>query len=197
MILKNYRFYQLNSGFTLVEIVIAIAIFALLTTLAVGTLNQTIKQYKVTQKTQKQLLKLERTLLQMNKDIMQLINRSNRDELGTQLPGVIVNNSDITITTGGEKNWTNALRSNLRHIRYELSGRNLVRHTWQILDPKVDTDSKEKIWLEAVDKFELKLYDDKHKRVAATEFNQADYLAIILVLEDLGEFSYFVPLPDA
>ncbi len=185
---------NLNKGFTLIEILIAVSILAIVSVLSINSLNSIIIQFESTKQAQTQFIGLERALIQMTKDIMQMVQRNNQGAFSNRVPSFSYGQKGLDLLSGGWKNWTDQKRSNLQHIRYELIGDKLTRRTWKVLDPKLEEDSKTKDMLDQVEEFKIVFYNKKHNKVR--KFSQATYLAIQLTLEEFGKFEYWVLLPD-
>lgn len=189
--MKNNAYFR---GFTLVEILITLFIFAILSVLAVNILSGSIRQYKHIQTTQQQLLNIQRTFLQMNHDIMQIVHRQNKSAYGEVMPSLVIDKQQITVLSGGWRNYLGKTRSNLEHVRYELVGQDLLRRTWQVLDPKIEADSKERIYLSNVDQFSVELRNEKHQKI--DQYKTAKYVIIRLTITGMDEQSYRILLPD-
>ncbi|TNF36788.1 MAG: type II secretion system protein GspJ, partial [Gammaproteobacteria bacterium] len=74
-----------NCGFTLIEVLIAIAIFAVLSLLAYGGLQSVITGKQQTEEALLRLRELQLTMNHFQRDFEQLVPRDARDELGGKL----------------------------------------------------------------------------------------------------------------
>jgi len=78
-----------QAGFTLLEVLMAIAIFALVATAAFSMLQQTLKSGEHFDLKASQLAELQRTHRLLQQDIKQVIARPVRDQFGELLPAVM------------------------------------------------------------------------------------------------------------
>ena len=76
---------QRNHGFTLIEVLVSLAIFAILAAMAYGALGQTLAAAELLNNRMDRLQALQRTVRVISEDFMQLSPRPVRDELGDSL----------------------------------------------------------------------------------------------------------------
>ncbi len=148
-------------GFTLIEILVAVAIFGLLSVGAYSVLDAGMRSKIQTQKRLDQLEVLQRVIYSIEKDIQMLSLRPVRNELGDQLP-IFRAQSDFSGQSGfmelTRANWRNPLqlpRSNLQHIIYNFDQGKLVRHHSIFLDTTTNSPSVERVLIENVDSFKM------------------------------------------
>jgi len=122
-------------GFTLIEMVVAIAIFAVVSVLAYGGLNRVLDSQEHLQESAIRLKNLQMTFRYIERDMGQIINRSVRNQYG-DLQHALVGDEDkaISFTHSGWRNPANLVRSRLQRISYEVSENTLTRYTWAQLD---------------------------------------------------------------
>ena len=124
-------------GFTLLELLIAVSIFALLATIAYGGLGIVLNTREHTEKRAEQLAELQLVLTIMQRDIEQATTRAVRDEYGDSKKAFIGNSesgSYLELTSNGHPNPLNRTRSSLRRIAYHFSEGELSRSNWPTLD---------------------------------------------------------------
>ncbi|MFG1491436.1 type II secretion system minor pseudopilin GspJ, partial [Oceanospirillum sp. HFRX-1_2] len=80
-----------QSGFTLLELLIAVAIFALIGLAGYKLLNSVIRTYEHTRDRSDSFSQLQKAVSVIEQDLKQLSRRSIRDELGDPLPAFSVN----------------------------------------------------------------------------------------------------------
>lgn len=113
-------------GFTLLELLIAIAIFALL---ALGTyrmLDSVLATDRATRVQEQQLRELVRAMAALERDLQQVVVRPVRDPNGewrSALLGERADNDSVEFTRSGWRNPMGALRSGLQRVRWQLSGK--------------------------------------------------------------------------
>lgn len=148
-----------QTGFTLLELLVSIGIFALLAAMAYGGLNLIMKESEATDKHATRLAQLQRTFTWLGRDIEQTINRSIRDEFGDKqlaLTGVEVGRYQLELTRAGWRNPAGRTRSNLQRVAYGVKDEKLVRAYWNVLDRAQDTQPLETVLLDGVIRLEIR-----------------------------------------
>ncbi|NQY27215.1 MAG: type II secretion system minor pseudopilin GspJ [Piscirickettsiaceae bacterium] len=127
-----------QSGFTLLEVLISVAIFSLVSAAMFSMLQLTLKSSKSFEDKTNYLVELQRAQHLLQQDFSQVIARSIRDEFGDRLAAVLSDDSHwapaIELTRTGHPNPLSKPRSDLIRLRYLLDGENLIRRTWKRLD---------------------------------------------------------------
>ena len=121
------------SGFTLLELLIAITIFAILSTAVYGGLNSVLKSREVTDRAAERLHKLQMAVAFIQRDLSQVANLNIRDEFGDIKPPIMTQFSDerlIEFTRLGWRNPTGQLRSTIQRVAYSLEDDTLYRIYW-------------------------------------------------------------------
>jgi general secretion pathway protein J len=142
-------------GFTLIEILMALMIFAIIATLVSGALRTIIQAHTRNDLVAQQLQDLQMVLTLMQSDIQQMTDRPILDSSGHILPSFIANTASNTnsleFTRSGFLNPLAAeRRSTLQRVAYHLDGSNLVRETWEVLDRANTTQSAKNTLLTGV-----------------------------------------------
>lgn len=139
-------------GFTLLELMVAIAIFAVLGLMSSQMLNNMIRQNGIIDERGERLIGLQRAMTIMQRDVSQMWSRSVRDEYGENLlPPLHVNDIyPIEFTRIGWRNPLGHQRSELQRVAYEHRENTLYRHYWNVLDRAIDTEPLEQVMLENV-----------------------------------------------
>jgi general secretion pathway protein J len=122
-------------GFTLLELLVAVAIFALLGVGSYRLLASTINTRDAAKTHDDALIQLQRTFIVMNRDVAQAIARPIRDEYGDSVAALVLKNNVLELTRAGLPNPLKQVRSDLQRISYQINNKNeLVRSAWQQLD---------------------------------------------------------------
>lgn len=132
-----------SRGFTLVELLVAMAIFAIIGIAAASGLRSVIRLRDQSDKTMLRLRQVQLAMSIMARDFSQLAPRPIRDELGSVHPAFTAgpdNVPPIEFTHGGWPNPLGLPRSTQQHVAYALEDGNLIRYTWPILDRSVQVD---------------------------------------------------------
>lgn len=154
-----------QSGFTLIEVIIAMSIFAIVSLLAYSGLHSVINSKTHTEGSLERLRELQMTMLSLNGDLQQLSNRNGRDALGGVLLNVSTQNSDyiLSFTRNGWRNPANQPRSTLQRVAYKLDEDKLIRLYWPHVDRADDEQLVERTLIGNIESLELRFLDDKNQ----------------------------------
>jgi general secretion pathway protein J len=125
-------------GFTLVELLMALAISALVAALSWAGIRTSIDGSDALEQEVSRLGDMQRTLNILEEDLVQLRVRAPTGGYGALLPvlrGGRVEAALLEFTRGGYANPLQQKRSSLQHVRYQFEGGRLWRQHWQQLDP--------------------------------------------------------------
>ena len=143
-------------GFTLVEILIVFAVFAVIGVVTARILNQTIEYQALLKTRAERLGEVQRAMQFIQRDLLQLSRRSIRDELGSTLPAIIIDADGLLEFT--RLGWRNPLagqRSDLQRVAYRRSGDTMLRNYWDVLDRVADSEPREQELLTGVTRLEF------------------------------------------
>ena len=156
-----------SRGFTLIEILVAMAIFSLIGLASTGLLTSVINDDKASSERFEQLEKLQRAMLTIERDMLQAVPRAVRingeinqivmrggeDELGGQA-------DSIGFVHAGWHNPQLMLpRSTLQLVGYRVEENKLLRLYGNYLDNVIGYEPKSKVLLEGVTDFQLEFYN--------------------------------------
>lgn len=145
-------------GFTLLELLIAVAIFAILGALAYGGLTAIAFQENYTRQHFAQLTQLQRAFTFFQQDLSQIVPKSIRNNYSDAEPalkGSIVNEYLIEFTRAGWPNPTELARSEMVRIAYYIEEEQLKRLIWYYPDYIYAEPSKEMILLDNVEELTI------------------------------------------
>jgi general secretion pathway protein J len=131
-----------QQGFTLLEIVIALAIFSVMSMMAYAGLAAILDARASTVPRAQQLAQLQTTLYLLNEDLSQVIKRPIRDQLGSSEPAFSIGRgNEILVFTRTVPSWlANSSETNLLRVSYSLEKEALYRRVWTIPDRTQQTE---------------------------------------------------------
>ncbi len=124
-------------GMTLIEVLVAMAIFAILAAIAYGALNRSIASAEILGDRMTRLQSVQRAVLQLEQDFIQLAPRPVRQEFGEEREPALatgVLGLGIELTRGGWSNPAGLPRGTLQRVLYYVEDNVLVRTHWNVLD---------------------------------------------------------------
>lgn len=164
-IIKNkfsYKDRSKQTGFTLLEILIALFVFTIVSLLLATSLRSVIDAQQGTEKKAERLRHLETALLVMSRDIEQMINRPITNASGQEEPALIGNVNHLSFTHTGLSSM-NERSSSLQRVEYLLSEGQLWRKVSTALDEAPQSSKKMRPLLAEVTKLQIQ-YLDQNKR---------------------------------
>lgn len=153
-----------SSGFTLIEVMVAVAIFAVLAALAYGTLNRTIESADLLETRSDRLEALQRTVRFLTQDFQQLAPRPVREQLGDTVGPALASNRlsefAVELTHGGWNNPAGLPRGTLQRVAWRLQEGELVRYHWTVLDRTLDNQPSARVLLDDVESVSFRFMQD-------------------------------------
>jgi general secretion pathway protein J len=121
------------SGFTLLELLVAMLVFAMLSVMAYGGLRNVMNTDRQSEASSRRLSELEMTFMFMGRDLAQVVDRTARDSLGTPQPSFTgaIQRMAFTCYAGGN--------GEVGRVEYFLQGESLRRGRWPVLDATQET----------------------------------------------------------
>ena len=170
-------------GFTLLEVLVAIAIFAMISAMAYSGLANVLRANEHIEKERAAWRELSLLYLRMEEDISQACPRTIRDAYGVSLPamqaqatdsralgapaieftrrGIFLPVLDDTETQRTPSQAKRPVRSDLQRVAYRLNDGVLSRLTWPDLDRAPQSQPQETVVLKDVTEFQLRYYAPK------------------------------------
>ena len=191
-----------QQGFTLLELLIASIVFAIMAIMAYGGLDNVMDNSKSSQQALSRLQQVQQSISIINRDFSQLIPRAVRDEYGNAVPALSAGeNIDniIEFTRGGRSNPANLLRSTLVRVAYQFDDEKLVRLQWPQLDNAPGTEAKKTTLIDNMEDVTVRFLDQNaewqeewpplNTSTGSSGGNTAELVAIeiILQLTDWGD----------
>jgi len=197
-----------SAGFTLIEVLVALAVFAILSALAYGGLSQTLTSAEILSDRMDRLQGLQRAVRMLSDDLQQLTPRPVRDELGDGLTPALNTSFQsgfaIELTHAGWSNPVRLPRSTLQRTAYRIEDGELVRYYWPILDRTLGIEPVGVVLLDDVDGLQFRFMQtngdwidqwpasNRVGVVGARERPRA--VEIILTLADIGEVTRLIEI---
>jgi general secretion pathway protein J len=145
-------------GFTLLELLVALAIFGLLAAMSYSGLHAVLEQQSYTEQAAERLGGLQKLYLIMQRDIEQVVARTVRDEFGDVQPP-LVGGDALQFTRGGWRNPAGRQRSTLQRVGYAYEDEQLLRYTWSVLDRAQDSEALQQPLIADVERMQLRYLD--------------------------------------
>ena len=154
-------------GFTLLELLVAMAIFALISAMALGGLSTVLTQQALAREDMLRLRDLQRTVQLLTSDFSQLHPRVVRDTLGRATEPYLVTYGagefSVRLTRGGWRNPAGLPRGTLQRVQYRIEDNELLREYWPVMDSPLGMEPRSQTLLTDVEAFELEYLDNELK----------------------------------
>jgi general secretion pathway protein J len=128
--------HRAEAGFTLVELLVSLVIFGMLSAAGVAILNFSIRAQALAGERQTEISGLRRFGAILTADLAQAAPRITRDEAGMSRPAFVGGTGETTLALvrRGWENFDGANRSSLQKVEYRLSGGRLERIGYRFVD---------------------------------------------------------------
>ena len=158
------RLAERQDGFTLLELLVTMAVFAVFALMALGGLNNFLTQQALVSEELARLDQLQRAMRTLVNDLGQAQPRCVRDELGlSREPSFLADGRGdflLRFTRGGWRNPAGLPRGTLQRVQYRLEDGRLLREYWPVLDRVLGTEPRSEILLDDLDEIRLEFLDD-------------------------------------
>ena len=155
-------------GFTLIELVVAMAIAALIAAMGYGTITQALGAHDTIKRQQARLLELETTMRVLEQDFVQLTPRPVRQPVGDEpsqpalQAGPPGQQPLLALTRSGWTNPQGLERPELQRVAYFLENGTLRREYWFVLDPTLSSTTAKRDLLTHVKSVTFQFMDLTH-----------------------------------
>ena len=146
---------RLRSGFTLIEVLVALAVFGVLSVVAYMALGQTLANADLLGERMQRLEAIQRTIRYLDSDLMQTSPRPVRSLLGDGYEPAIRSSFGseyaLEVTHGGWTNPAGLPRGTLQRSAYRIEDGELIRYHWRVLDRTINNEPIETVLLDGVE----------------------------------------------
>lgn len=162
-------------GFTLVEVLIALAVFSLLSAASVGILGLANQAQERAEQVTDGLSELERFRTVLRTDFLQVAPRRFRDPLATEQVGPLiaglpaqaaiqtVNDDEGVLMAFVRNGWSNPAyqqpRASLQQVIYVTDGTRFIRRVRPFIDATGQTPSRDEVLIDGVSEIEIFFYN--------------------------------------
>lgn len=197
-----------SQGFTLIEVLVAMAVFGVLTILAYMALGQTLSNADMLNERMDRLQAVQRTMRYLSNDLGNASPRPVRNELGdSYMPAVMVSASNpfaLAVTHGGWTNPAGLARSTQQRSVYLLEDGALFRVYYTVLDATYSNNAISTEILDGVESLEFRLLQDNGQvspqwppqggQGSSALSLRPRAVEIILTLEGIGEIRRLIEI---
>ena len=193
------------SGFTLMELMIAIMIFALLASATHRLVMMASRTQSASESALRQLNDWYRLRLLLENDFSQLVQRPIRNEQGEREAALLSSASEtyfVTLTRTGWQNPFAVNKSHLQRIAYRLNDQQLIRLSWSQPDRAPGSQPAEQVIMTGLKNLQVRFLDRQqqwHRNWPPAEISSlwitAAAVEFRFVLADLGTRTLLMPLP--
>lgn len=197
-------------GFTLLELMVALAVFSIMATAAYSGLRNVLFTRAAVEAQSQRLAAVQLAVFRIEQDIGQAVRRGIRDEYGeaqAAMKAGELSDDRLTLTRAGWDNPLGQPRADLQRVAYRLREGRLWRLHWSVLDQGGVLEPRETLLLEQVRTFRTRFLDGDEWRNEwpPTPTDDADKkkklemlpraVEISLTLEDWGEITRLLLIP--
>ncbi len=155
-----------SRGFTLLELIVAIAIFALISAMTYPSMIGILDLGNEAQQQADRLTEIQKAMTIISRDLRQIVDRPVRDSFGTEVKAVVGDTGTSTVVEFSRSGWRNPVgmaRPHLQRVAYLLTDEKLVRQSWYVLDRSSDTVASEQLLIDRVETVEIRFMDNAGK----------------------------------
>ena len=142
-----------SRGFTLLEVLVAMAIFAIIGLGASEMLRTITRTHDRALQITDRMGQLSMAFVIMERDLTEIVPRGIRDQYGDPMPALVIGGDGnlIEFTRTGWNNPTGRPRSDMQRVAYQLDDKGeLERSIWMVLDRAQDSKPVTQVLLEGV-----------------------------------------------
>ena len=194
------------AGFTLIEVLVAMAIFGVLSALAYMTLGQTLSNSDMLTQKMERLQSIQRTMSYLSTELIQAAPRSIRTDYGQPPQPALLSDFGaeyaLQLTHNGWPNSARVPRSTQQRSAYRIEDDELVRYHWNTLDRTINNIPVATVLLDNIESLTFRFllpsgdWADQWPPSSGQPASNPNFLpravTIVLVLPDEGELTRIV-----
>jgi general secretion pathway protein J len=146
---------RFRNGFTLIEVLVALAVFGVLSVMAYMALGQTLSNADMLGERMERLKAIQRAIRYLDSDLMQAAPRPVRGLLGDGYEPAVrssfASEYALEVTHGGWTNPAGMPRGTLQRSAYRIEDGELIRYHWRVLDRTINNEPIETVLLDGVE----------------------------------------------
>ncbi len=190
---ENITKMKKHGGFTLLELLVAISIFSILSLAAYAGLRAVLTSAEHSEKHAKRLGDIQKALTFIEMDLTQIAPRDIRTGGDKILPAIFIDPEDmekkIEFTRAGRANVMKEKKSGLQSVAYIIRDNKLIRANWLVLDRTDTSEPLENVLLDDVE--ELSFFCLNKDDLWVTDWNIKDPIypkavKVVIELKDYG-----------
>jgi general secretion pathway protein J len=148
-----------RNGFSLIEILVAIAIFSVLAAMAYSGLNTIVRTREVISDQAQRLKNVQQVVGRLERTLDELLPRPIRGSYGETLPALIGNSKSFEATHAAFASIQSELSSKLARSSYQVIDGKLMLSNWDVLDRTASSQAQNSQLLERVIDFNVRYQD--------------------------------------
>lgn len=194
-----------QSGFTLLELIVAVAVFAVVATMAYSGLDLLLRSRERLEQASERQRAIDLAVLSLERDLRQALPRPIRGAYGDEQPAMTGNGVAAEWTVLDLGSARDGVRMEATRVRYAVVDGALWRARDAVLDRSPRETARSRRLLEGVERLSWRYVQSARQRldqwpprtgiVAPERLPRA--VEVTLVLEDRGEISRLIELPEA
>lgn len=133
--MRSPRLSPRLAGFTLIEIIIVVLVFSVMSVMAYGGLSSVLRTRSGIEDSMRRTADMQRAYQRLRADFQNLRDRAARDTYGdAQAPFALDRDGALTLIRGGRRSPMQTGRSSLERVSYRIEDRVLRRSSWPVVD---------------------------------------------------------------
>jgi len=188
-----------QSGVTLLELLVVIAVFSIMSAAAYSGLQNSLKAEENFSASMKDLEAVQMSLALFQRDIMQLSPRAVRDAFGDDAAAIVLlNGREFVFSRGGNFSSLKLDHAELTRVSYSLQDEQFIRSHWRHLDSTQGDQPLRASLLGNITNLQIRVLDQNnlwHLDWPISDNAKIRAVELTIELEDWGEIRRLFPAP--